>query len=177
MARAIAHQVHLLQQGRGNALRFGDAAAQHRPHNEEIPEPHHRLADERDERCVSDDPTERRAPRHAAALGIVVGIDGDDPRDTRVTPSGDDEDDGAPDRYAGQRDVAQIEFGEKAFDRFGEERCIITSGRDIRIAMPRIVKRIDGEVLGGLGDDFSNRSSCVLSVWSRTSGGPLPDLM
>ena len=133
---------------------IGNAAIQDRPHDEEVPEPHHRLADHRNKRCVGDEPAEQGAPRHAAALGVVIGIDGDDARDARIAPGGDDQSDRSADRDAGKRHVTQIEPVEKAFDRFGEEGRVVARLGNVRIAVPRIVQSVDGKVLGELGDDL-----------------------
>ena len=91
---------------------------------------------------------------HAAALCVVVRVDGDDPGHARIASGGDNERDRAADRDAGKRDVAKIELLEKAFDGLGEEGRIIARLWDIGIAMARKVQGIDGEVLGKLGDDL-----------------------
>ena len=118
LAWSISHQIHFLQERRRDVARIGNPAIQDRAHDEEVPQAHHGLADHRQERCVGDDPAEQRAPRHAAALGVVVRVDGDDAEDARVAPGGDDQSDRSADRDAGKRDVTQIEPVEKAFDGF-----------------------------------------------------------
>ena len=56
---AIAHGIHLLHERRRDALGVRDAASKDRLHDDEIPEPVHRLANYGNERCVRDEPTEQ----------------------------------------------------------------------------------------------------------------------
>ena len=43
-----------------------------------------------------------------------------------IVPGGNDQSDRSADRDAGKGDVAKIELVEEAFDRFGEERSVVT---------------------------------------------------
>ena len=115
---------------------------------------HHRLTDQRDKRHVVDHPAEHRAPGHAAALGIVVRVDSDDPRNARVAPRGDDERERTADRDACNGNVAKVEFVEKRFNCFGEEGRVIASLRYVGVAVARMVQGIDGKVVGKLGDNL-----------------------
>jgi hypothetical protein len=56
-----------------------------------------RLADDGDERRIGHERAEESGAAHTAALGVVVRIDGYDPRDARVTSRGNDERDRAAD--------------------------------------------------------------------------------
>ena len=154
VAGSISHQIHFLQERRRDVARIGNPAIQDRAHDEEVPQAHHGLADHRQERCVGDDPAEQGAPRHAAALGVVVRVDGDDAEDARIAPGGDDQSDRSADRDAGKRDVTQIEPVEKAFDSLREEGRVVAGLGNVRIAVPRIIQRVDGKVPGELRYDF-----------------------
>src|SRR6185312_5028391 len=111
------------------------------------------------------------SPTHAAALGIVIGVDGDNARHPRVATRGDDEGDCSADRDARERDVAQVELVKEAFDGLGEESRIVAGLRNVRIAVPWIVERIDGEVLGKLRHDlFEQIELCSERVQENENG-------
>ena len=64
-----------------DAVRIGNPAIQDRAHDEEVPRaasPSRRSPNR--SAAYGDEPAEQGAPRHAAALGVVIGIDGDDAR-------------------------------------------------------------------------------------------------
>ncbi len=59
MPSPVAHEIHLFQERRSDALRIRNAALKDFLHDDEAPKPHHRLAGNRNERCVGNHPAKQ----------------------------------------------------------------------------------------------------------------------
>src|SRR5262249_23641462 len=127
----IADVIHLPEQAQWDARGICDAALQNGPHDDEIPQPHNRLADDGNPSSRDDHPSEGRAARHAPAFGIVVRIDGYDTRHTDIAASSNDQRNRAADGDAAQRHRLQIEGIEKTLDRADKEIRIIPRFRNV----------------------------------------------
>jgi len=63
--------------------------------------------------------------------------------------------------------VAKVELIKEAFDRLGEESRIVTSLRNVRIAVPWVIERIDREVLGKLRHDLFEEVAGAARLFNR----------
>jgi len=97
-------------------------------------------------------------------------------RATRGLCRAEDQDDGAADRDAGKRHVAEIEPIKKTFNGLGEEGRVITCLGDVRVAMPRIVEGIDGEMLGQLRHDLLEQVELCPQRMEQNKRWSLPSL-
>src|SRR5208337_2562371 len=145
MTATIADEIHFLQQPGRNVLRLGDAAIEHGLHDEELAKTHDGLAEYRYVGQPDHETREKRAARDAAALRVIIRIDRDHTGDSRVVARRENERDRGSNRNSRKRDLAQVEAIEKALDRIGEKRSVVFCRRYFRIAMARIVDRINGE--------------------------------
>src|SRR6516165_7018518 len=154
MPTAIAHDIHVLHELAWDALWVRDAASKHRLHDDEVPEPVHGLAEHWNEGRVGNHPAEQGATRHPSSLRIVVGIYGDDARNPRVLLGGNDERDCPTDRNTGEGNVTKVQPLEESLNRFGKESGVVARLWNVRVAVPRVVQRVNSKVFRKLRYDF-----------------------
>src|SRR5262249_18867566 len=101
-----------------------------------------------------DEPGGKRALANAACWPIVVRIDGDDPRDARILTRRQHQRERSADRDADDCRSPDIELVEIRRCPLIEILRRVCGVRDIRPAVPGIVKGMDGEVLFESRNDF-----------------------